>query len=290
MHPAPSIILFTVLSGLGFGLMAWLGIDPAIQGGPFPYLRAAFAVALVSTGLLASLFHLGRPARAIKSFSQWRTSWLSREAVASVATLSAFALMAAVWLAGLPPGPLGWIVAALALATVYCTAMIYAQMKSVPRWRTPLTPAIFLLAALAGGTLLAGSQQGSIWLLPALGLAQIADWFTGDRRLAASGSTLASATGLGNLGRLRQLEPPHTGQNYLLREMVFVIGRRHARVLRVIAIVLASILPLAILALLPAVSVRFALAFAFHLAGMITLRWLFFAQAEHVVGLYYSKR
>ena len=290
MHPAPSIILFTVLSGLGFGLMAWLGIDPAIQGGPFPFLRSALAVALVSTGLLASLFHLGRPARAIKSFSQWRTSWLSREAVASVATLAAFALMAALWLSGLQPGPSGWLATALALATVYCTAMIYAQMKSVPRWRTPLTPVIFLLAALAGGALLAGSQQGSFWLLLALGLAQIADWHLGDRRLAASGTTLASATGLGDLGRLRQLEPPHTGQNYLLREMVHFIGRRHARVLRVIAIVLACLLPLAILVLLPAAWPGFALAFAFHLAGVIVLRWLFFAQAEHVVGLYYSKR
>jgi sulfite dehydrogenase (quinone) subunit SoeC len=27
-----------------------------------------------------------------------------------------------------------------------------------------------------------------------------------------------------------------------------------------------------------------------HLAGVLATRWLFFAEAEHVVGLYYGKR
>ena len=167
--------------------------------------------------------------------------------------------------------------------------MIYAQMKSVPRWRSPLTPVLFLLFALAGGALLAPAPRAAPWLLAALGIVQLAAWLDGDRRLEASGTTLASATGLGALGRLRLLEPPHTGQNYLLREMVHVVGRRHARRLRPIGLALAVVLPLGLVTLASAPA-ALALAALLHACGALVLRWLFFAEAEHVVGLYYGKR
>jgi sulfite dehydrogenase (quinone) subunit SoeC len=83
-------------------------------------------------------------------------------------------------------------------------------------------------------------------------------------------------------------EPPHTGTNYLLREMVHVVGRKHARKLRAIALVLLSFLP-AILLLLPFSHLLGALAVLSHLAGAFVARWLFFAEAEHVVGLYYGR-
>jgi DMSO reductase anchor subunit len=166
--------------------------------------------------------------------------------------------------------------------------MIYAQLRSVPRWRSPLTPLLFLLAALAGGALIAGAARPAPWLLAALGLAQIAAWASGDRRLPRSGTTLATATGLGPLGRLRLLAPPHTGANYLLREMVYVVGRRHALRLRALGLLLAVLLPLALaLAQSPP---ALALAALLHTAGVLVLRWLFFAEAEHVVGLYYGRR
>jgi sulfite dehydrogenase (quinone) subunit SoeC len=127
-------------------------------------------------------------------------------------------------------------------------------------------------------------------LLAVLAVVQLADWLIGDRRLAASGSTLATATGLGGLGRLRLLEPPHTGQNYLLREMVFVLARRHTLKLRLIGLALAALLPLALMLAFPVKHLLGGVIVLSHLAGMIVLRWLFFAQAEHVVGLYYGKR
>jgi DMSO reductase anchor subunit len=282
MHPAPSLIAFTTLSGLGFGLMAWLGLG----AGARPSL-CALALALVSAGLLASLLHLGQPGRFLKAFSQWRTSWLSREAVLAVAALGGFTFFAALWLAGIRTRVLGVPAAALALATVGATAMIYAQMRSVPRWRSPLTPVLFLLFALAGGALLAGAARPAPWLLAALGLAQVAAWAQGDRRFAASGTTLATATGLA--GRLRLLEPPHTGPNYLLREMVFVIGRDHALKLRLLGLALAVLLPLALVLIAAAPRALLAAA-VLHAAGALVLRWLFFAEAEHVVGLYYGRR
>jgi DMSO reductase anchor subunit len=211
--------------------------------------------------------------------------------VLAIATFAAFGLYAAIWVfAGLRLLSLGALAAGLALATVFATSMIYAQMKSVPRWRSPTTPLVFLLAALSGGALVAGALERAGWLLVALGLAKLADWITGDRRFAGAGTTLASATGLGAMGRLRMLEPPHTGPNYLTREMVHVVGRAHAGKLRVIGLVLAVLLPLALAGFRDVGHLNAELAVLAHVAGMLVLRWGFFAQAEHVVGLYYGKR
>lgn len=290
MHPAPSLIAFTVLSGLGFGLIFWLGLGFPYGDGWIAATFSALAIALASAGLVASLAHLGQPARFLKAFSQWRSSWLSREAVLALATLVAFGVYGALWTLGLHLAPLGLIASVLALATVHCTAMIYAQMRTVPRWRSPFTPAIFLLSALAGGALIAGQDAAAAWLLVGLAAAQIADWRLGDRRLGASGTTLATATGLGAIGTPRLLEPPHTGGNYLLREMVHVLGRAHAAKLRIVGLALATLVPVGLVTSLPVGHAVAGVAVLSHVAGMIVIRWLFFAQAEHVVGLYYGRR
>ena len=105
---------------------------------------------------------------------------------------------------------------------------------------------------------------------------------------ADSGSTAKTATGLGRFGEVSLLEPPHSGGNYLLREMGFQIGRKHADKLRVIGLVL-GVLPPALLALAtPFGAVWAGLAMALHLAGVLAIRWLFFAEARHVVSLYYG--
>jgi sulfite dehydrogenase (quinone) subunit SoeC len=289
MHPALSIILFTTLSGAGFGLLAFLGWGrPAVTGlTAFAYFAVAYLLA--AGGLLASAFHLGRPERALLAFSQWRTSWLSREAWASVAALVVMALYGA-GLVFLDTRlvPLGLLGAALSVATLVATSMIYASLRSVPRWHHWTTPALFLLYAAAGGALLAGQQTLAVVLLLALGLGQTWVWRDGETRFLRSGTTLASATGLSG-GTLRAFEPPHTGTNYLLREMGHVVGRKHARKLRAIALMLASLLP-AILLLLPFSHLVAGLAVLSHLGGALVARWLFFAEAEHVVGLYYGRR
>ena len=84
MHPAPSVILFTTLSGIGFGLLAFLGLGLPLVTGWLAFAFFAVAYLLAVGGLLASTFHLGHPERALKAFSQWQTSWLSREAWAAV--------------------------------------------------------------------------------------------------------------------------------------------------------------------------------------------------------------
>lgn len=293
MHPAPSVIIFTTFSGLGFGLLVWLGLGfPGVTGlNAFIFMAIAYVMAV--GGLLASTFHLGHPERALKAFRQWRSSWLSREGVCAVAALLTMALYGAglvffaqKWLI------LGLLGAVFSLLTVFTTSMIYTQLKTIPRWHQPLlTPANFISLSLAGGALLAGQTWPAVVLLIFAGVVQFLTWTAGDKQLAASGTDLASATQLGGDGAtVRAFEPPHTGTNYLLREFVHVVGRKHAEKLRIISMVLMIVLPVVLLALVPFNHVVALLAVVSHIAGVLTSRWLFFAQAEHVVGLYYGKR
>jgi DMSO reductase anchor subunit len=289
MHPAPSVILFSTLSGLGFGFLAFLGFGALQPSGWAAFFFWGLGYGLAVAGLLAATFHLGNPRNGLKAFSQWRTSWLSREAWASVATLVFLAPLALSdwWGLGLPRG-LGWIGGTLAFVTVLTTGMIYAQIKAVPRWHHWLTPVMFLAFALAGGALLADAAWAPLALF-AVGGVLLAVWKVGDGAFARAGQTIGTATGLDRLGLPGVLDPAHTAGNYLKREMIFVVGRKHAMKLRRIALVLASAVP-ALLLLLPLGLWGVAVAAGIHLAGALAARWLFFAEAEHVVGLYYGAR
>ena len=289
MHPAPSIILFTTLSGIGFGMLAFLGLDAAPPKGwsALAFLFIAFSLAVC--GLLASTFHLGHPERALKAFTQWRSSWLSREAWVSLLALSVMAPYGAglVFLdqAWRVPGIAGGI---LSLATVYATSMIYLQMRTVPRWNHWSPPALFLGFALAGGALMTGRVSVALWVLPVLAIVQVVAWIDQERREKATDTDLATATGLGHFGSVRAFESPHTGESYLTREMVFQVGRKRAMTLKVISVLLFAVLPVVLL-LLPFTHFLVVPAAASHLLGALIQRWLFFAEARHVVAQYYGR-
>jgi DMSO reductase anchor subunit len=290
MHPAPSVILFTTLSGAGFGLLFWLGLGlPSVTGAvAFGFFALAYVLAV--GGLMASTFHLANRKNARFAFSQWRSSWLSREGVVAVAALVVMAAYGAgLVFAGAAWALVGIAGAALSLLCVFTTSMIYAQLKSVPRWHSPLTPALFVTLALGGGAVLAGQSAAALVLLPIAGVVQLVLWQQGDRALVRSGTSLGTATGLGRIGAVRAFEPPHTGGNYLLSEFAYVVGRRHSTRLRVISLLLMVVLPVVLL-LMPAGHLAAGLAALSHLIGVMAARWLFFAEAEHVVGLYYGRR
>ena len=88
------------------------------------------------------------------------------------------------------------------------------------------------------------------------------------------------------------LESPHSGSNYLLSEMGFRVGRKHARTLRRIALVAGGAFPFLALSL----SLQFSSGAIFlllisvvtHLIGVLAERWLFFAEARHAVMSYYD--
>ena len=290
MHPAPSVILFTSLSGLGFGLLFFLGLGMPASTGLVAFVFYAIAYAFAVGGLIFSTFHLGHPERALKAFTQWRSSWLSREAWLAVMALcvSGLGAIAQIFFETRIDA-ISYLGAALSMATVFSTAMIYRQLATIPRWHTPWTPVLFLGYSLAGGALFAGQVSLAMPALCVLAALQVVAWMQGDRALAVSGTTLATATGLGDRGSVRAFEPPHTGTNYLLKEFVYVVGRKHAAKLRIIALILFAGTPVLLLAL-EFNHILALLAVIAHIAGVITSRWLFFAQAEHVVGLYYGKR
>ena len=313
MHPAKSVIAFTTLSGAGYGLLVWLAalapfaLLPA--GAWFAIAAAGLALGLVAAGLLASTLHLGHPERAWRALSQWRSSWLSREGLAALATFvpaGAFALAAAILgfadrltiLAGL-------LSAIGALATVFSTAMIYASLKAVPAWASRATPAAYLaLAGLTGAALAhpllrlwdapgADMAGAGVLVLGLAGLAvKAAQWHRIDTGEAAS--TAETATGLGRFGQVRLLEAPHDQPNYLMKEMGFAIARKHAGALRRLAMLFAFFAPagLAFIALFVgggAATACAVLSAPVCLAGVAIERWLFFAEARHVVTLYYGR-
>lgn len=291
MHPAPSVIIFTTMSGLGFGLMVFLGLGFLDVSGWVAFVFVAIAYALAGGGLLSSLFHLGHPERFMKALRQWRSSWLSREGVLSFITMGLFGIYALLWIfMDTRIVWLGYLAAASAFVTVFATSMIYAQMKSIPRWHTFLTPVMFLMYALAGGALLSTQTTIAGLLFLLLVPVQAMIWVVGDRALAASGSDMGTATGLGKLGKVRLLEKPHSGTSYLMQEMVYVVGRKHATKLRLFALALGSLLPAALLVVFPASHIMALVVIIIHLTGLFAQRWLFFAEAEHVVGLYYGQR
>lgn len=312
MKPAPSIIGFTTASGLGYGMLFVLAIG-AISG-LIPVERWCGAVALVAAltaitaGLIASTFHLGHPERARLAFSQWRSSWLSREGVAAVITYIPAVIFAAGWvLFESASGVFGLMAIATAVGaalTVYCTGMIYASLPPIKAWHQPLTAPAYLAFALMTGFLAVHFLMTAFGMLSLvvgiLTLASIVIAF-GIKimcwRAVESGTsiqpTAESATGLGEHGLVRLLDPPHTQTNYLLDEMGFQIGRKHARLLRMLVFAFGLFLPL-ILTLVAltlktwvAIPLTF-FAFLFGMVGILIERWLFFAEAQHTVMLYYG--
>ncbi len=311
MKPAFSVIFFTTLSGLGYGLAFWLAVDRACASAlaESPWLGGlglGLALALIVAGLLSSTLHLGHPERAWRAFSQWRSSWLSREGVAAAASLPPIALLWLGWVTGAEGA--AWTVialvsATLAAATVVCTGMIYQSLKPIAAWSSALTTPVYLLyAAMTGGY---AAVALAAWFAPAVelrilaivaitavtALAKFAFW----RRAKTAGATTPeSATGLGRIGRVRQLEAPHVTENYITREMGFRIGRRHAETLRAFALSVGLALPAALALLSLATPGASALlttgAAAAALLGAIVERWLFFAEAKHATMAFYGGR
>lgn len=200
------------------------------------------------------------------------------------------------------PGLVGTV---LCFITVFCTAMIYASLKSVQAWHTRLTPACYLLFAAAGGFALASvvafAGGGSTTVLPLLAVLFLAAawavklrWRNRMKKLAPL-STPESATGLGKLGQVRLFERPHVTENYLTREMGFKVARKHAGKLWRIALVTGGAIPAVLLLGLAIFGQQGALgasvaAFAAlsHMVGVGVERWLFFAEARHSVMNYYG--
>ena len=311
MHPAYSVIVFTTASGAGYGLLIWLALASLYDMTPIDpfigFFGFGLALLLITGGLLSSTAHLGRPERAWRAFSQWRTSWLSREGVLAVATYVPAIVMAFGWFfLEDTSGVFAWAAALsipLALATVYSTGQIYATLPTIRQWNQPLTVPMYMVLSLASGAVLmslllalfddeeVGPAALAIVLLLVAAVMKWLYWRRIDEEPRTH--TPESATGLGHIGKVRPQEPPHTQANYVMREMGYRVARKHAEKLRTFVYVLAFGLPalLVLIALDASQGVSIfatALATLSMAAGLVTERWLFFAEAEHVAMLYYG--
>jgi len=288
MRPAWSVILLTTLIGAGQGFYLALFFTDA-----FPREYAWVSVALLAGGLVASFFHLGRPGRAWRAASQWRTSWLSREVI----VLPAFtAAVAGYGMTG--SFLLGLAAVALCAALFVCTGMIYACLKFLQEWHSPLTLVNYLLLGLASGWMLA--LVLAAYRLPAAapGLARAAlllgavAWLSRcaalwrNARLRSKSST-ASAIGAGSK-RVAQISQGFTGRSFNTRE--FFHGRPDlvVRAVRWSFLLLVFPVPGWLLACGNDAPGTYLAAFALQFAGLLAERWYFFAEAKHPQNLYYQ--
>ena len=309
MHPGFSLIFLTTLIGAGQGLYLGLyaaelatlaqAIVPPDRG--FWVGGSLLSLAFTGLGAVASLFHLGHPERAWRAMAMWRTSWLSREGIAVLAFMGCvFAYGLAHWFGWRASAAIGALGALLCVALFVCTGMIYACVRFLQEWASPLTVANYLLLGCASGLTLASAfaafTAGA--LAPGYAVAAIAFTLLGLATRSASlvrnarikrKSTLQSATGIHH-PRIVQKSMGFTGGSYNTREF---FHRRSVALLRSVKwafLALAFAVPIALLGLglWQGSTALLGLAFVVQYTGLIAERWFFFAQANHPQNLYYQ--
>ncbi|MGY8872140.1 MAG: dimethyl sulfoxide reductase anchor subunit family protein [Pseudomonadales bacterium] len=304
MHPAFSVLVFTVMSGAGYGLITLMVLghmsgfapqeDSVLIGG------GVLALVMITVGLLSSTLHLASPKNAWRSFSRFKTSWLSREAVFAV-LFYPFTLiyLVGVWFQGAEVGTFvalcGLVSAVLAMVTLFCTSMIYASLKTIRQWNSSLTPVNYIALGLMSGSLLLAAMQGllagelaGIQLQMAMGLLVLGAvvkvvylfWIG-----KPAGSTINTATGF-TQATVRLLDQGHTSNGFLNNEFGYTVAANKLVRLRLLMLALAFVVPF--LLLLAASSALTVIAALLVIAGLLVERWLFFAEARHVVRLFHG--
>jgi DMSO reductase anchor subunit len=307
MRPALSVLLLTTLIGAGQGLfLALFAVDAwdaaRGQASLAPWFVAAAvscSLALTGGGLAASFFHLGHPERAWRSAAMWRTSWLSREVIALPLFMALVALYGLLHWSGRLQGALavGALAAAACVALFVCTGMIYACLKFLQEWHSPLTVANFTLLGTASGLTLAAALAA--WLQPALARGYVVAALVAGAlgylgRLASLArnarlrpkSTLASAIGVKH-PRIAQIAQGAMGGSFNTREFFHGRPREVVRAARWTLLALVFPAPAALLLATHAAH-WLAAAFVLQYLGLLAERWYFFAEAKHPQNLYYQ--
>lgn len=323
MHPAFSVIFLTTLIGAGQGLflalflVQALGVPDALpqqDGVSFYATGSAIALVLLALGLVASFFHLGHPERAWRSAAKWRTSWLSREVIVLPAVMGAVFLYGVLHYYGVELNVLGvanpklgaltfWIglggvVACVALFV--CTGMIYACLKFIEEWHSPLTLINYTLLGCASGFVLATAFSAVVapalvgfyaWSSVALTLAAFvfrAASLVRNKRIRHM-SSLQTAIGVKH-SKIQQKAQGAMGGSFNTREFFHGKTREVVRAVRWAFLILVFPVPLLLMwfGLTQQAAVHFVLAFVLQYIGLLAERWFFFAQAKHPQNLYYQ--
>ncbi|MDO8786547.1 MAG: DmsC/YnfH family molybdoenzyme membrane anchor subunit [Sulfuritalea sp.] len=321
MHPAFSVIFLTTLIGAAQGLFlalftaqsyAAFKLLPQPDAHAFYGQGSLIALVLLVAGLGASFFHLGHPERAWRSAAMWRTSWLSREVIVLPGFMGVVFLYGlAHWLnwhpvlmilpGELPVDPtaiLGVAGTVLAFALFVCTGMIYACLKFLAEWHSPLTVINYILLGGASGFSLAAAfaavtapelvsfLSGWAVIITLLGWVGRAASLYRNARLKPK-STLQTAIGIKH-PKIAQKAQGFMGGSFNTRE--FFHGQSVEMLRGVKWFFLIAVFPLPLVFLLSGMhggAGLLAAAFTVQYAGLLAERWFFFAQANHPQNLYY---
>ncbi len=323
MHPAFSVIFLTTLIGVGQGLFLALytgqlysvvKVLPVQDSPGFYGVGSLIAVAFLIAGLFASFFHLGHPERAWRSAARWRTSWLSREVIVLPAFTGMVALYGLVHYSGLNPVLftfretfqvdlsllIGAVATLLAFTLFLCTGMIYACIKFLQEWATPLTVVNYTLLGSASGFTLAtafaawhGSGLTSFYggwaiLLTVLAFVTRVAALIRNARIRHK-SSLQTAIGVRHV-RIEQKSQGFMAGSFNTREFFHGAPTTVFRLIKWTFLVLVFPVPVFLLAigLGAQAAVVFLAAFAVQYLGLIAERWFFFAQSNHPQNLYYQ--
>ncbi len=320
MKPAFSVIFLTTLLGAGQGLFlalfthhsyALFGLLPMQSDAYYGY-GSLLALVLLGAGLIASFLHLGRPERAWRSATQWRTSWLSREVIVLPAFMGMVFLYGVAQLAGYRPGvvtlPSGLVVdltavlgiagTLLSFALFVCTGMIYACLRFLREWNTPLTVINYILMGGSSGFILAafysalaappetGFFTGWAIIITLLAFAGRVASLVRNARIKPK-STIQTAIGIKH-PRITQRSMGAMGGSFNTREFFHGKSAAFMRAIKPTFLVLAFVVPLTLLALGIHSAVLLGIAFILQYLGLLAERWFFFAQANHPQNLYYQ--
>ena len=310
MHPALSVIFFTVLSGAGYGLFAITAVYNMLdQSKPLELstvlISCAIALALITTGLISSTFHLANPKNAWRAFSRVRTSWLAREGLLAVLFYPIAALyMLTIWkdLAGYSWLVIVSVLSALwSITTIFSTGMIYACLKTIRQWHNALTPVNYiLLGSMLGGIIFLlivslhqpldkGLVVSSTYLIIAAAIAKVVYFFWIG---TPAGPTINTATSF-TRSMVRLLDVGHTAGTFLTDEFGFQVARLKLMTLRWLVLLFAFTVPILVFwvtAEFISESLIMTIALVSALVGIFMERWLFFAEARHVVNLYHGSQ
>lgn len=324
MHPAFSVIFLTTLIGVGQGLFlalftaqtyALFGLLPDQDGPHFYAYGSLMALMFMGGGLIASFFHLGRPERAWRAATQWRSSWLSREVIVLPAFMGTLLLYGVAHLLNWKPvlvmlpsglaidatvvlGSLGWL---LAFTLFVCTGMIYACLRFLREWHTPLTVINYILLGGASGFTLAAAFAvfaapdlvrffaGWSVIITLLGMACRVASLLRNARLKPK-SSLQTALGVKH-PNIRQTAQGFMGGSFNTREFFHHARRPVVRAVKWFFLAATFVVPLLLLAagMSGASAPVLISAFVVQYFGLLAERWFFFAQANHPQNLYYQE-
>jgi len=323
MHPAFSVIFLTTLIGVGQGLFLALYTTqlyslfrflPKENLGQFYAVGSLLAVVFLIGGLFASFFHLGHPERAWRSASKWRTSWLSREVIVLPVTMFLIALYGLAhymeWTQAiftLPGGTqidptliIGFLATGAAFMLFVCTAMIYASLKFLQEWNSPLTIINFILLGGASGFTfatalsawmgadLSGFFAGWAIVITVLGLISRSLSLSRNNRLRHK-SSLKTAIGVRH-PKMEQKAQGAMGGSFNTREFFHGKTTTFLKSIKRIFLVFAFIVPATLLIISFWTSLYWIpfVAFMVQYLGLLAERWYFFAEAKHPQNLYYQ--